>query len=478
MRDGSGAARQGRAESVGRHGSRSWRRTLAGVATGTVPAAAALASWASLAAAQEVTFARDVAPILYENCVACHREGSFAPMPLLTYEQARRYANAIRYRVSQRMMPPWHVDRTVGIQRFSNDASLSDEEIRTIVAWVDRGAPRGNDADLPPPPELPEGGAWQLERVLGRAPDVVIRSTPYSVQARGQDQWWGPETEWRPLERPRWMMAYEFKPAYPNGLKVVHHGHTNLVFAGASRGEGEAGTVAVAHYGVGKAYEVFPAGVGMRIPAGPGTVSWDIHYSSLHVDHPVPDDVVEVGLWFYPEDAPEPELATEGEVLFRVDRFNGHDRPMARGNDILIPPHGYQVLQGVHVLDRPALISSFRPHMHTRGKEMSIEAIYPDGRREVLGKVDDYKHIWQISYDFEEAAKPLLPKGTVLLFTSVFDNTAANPLNPDPDQWVVFGRRGPDEMSHMWVGITYLSEAQYEEIKRRREATPIADASR
>lgn len=433
------------------------------------------------AAAQEVTFARDVAPILYENCVECHREGSFAPMSLLTYDEARRFAPMIRYRVAERMMPPWHVDQTVGVQRFANDASLTDEEIRTIVAWVDQGAPRGDQADLPPPPRLPEGGAWQLEEILGRAPDVIVRSTPYSVEAQGQDQWWNPDTEWQPLDEARWMMAYEFKPAYPNGLKVVHHGHTNVVFTGAGGDRpdvGEGGTVAVAHYGVGKAYEVFPDGVGMRLPAGEGRVAWDIHYSALHVEQSVPGDVVEVGLWLYPKDQDPPEIATEGEVLFRVDRINGHDRPLSRGNDILIPPHGYQVIQGVHVLDEPALISSFRPHMHTRGKEMSMEAIYPDGRREVLGKVDNYKHIWQLSYEFEEDAKPLLPKGTVLLFTSVFDNTADNPLNPDPNQWVVFGRRGPDEMSHMWVGITYLTEEQYEEIRRRRELIPVAQAGR
>ena len=134
---------------------------------------------------------------------------------------------------------------------------------------------------------------------------------------------------------------------------------------------------------------------------------------------------------------------------------------MPRGGDILIPPNSYKVIQGVHVLDRPALIQSFRPHMHTRGKEMSVEALYPDGRREMLGKIDNYRHNWQITYLIEEGAQPLLPRGTTLLFTSVFDNTAANEINPDPNQWVVFGRRGVDEMSHMWVGISYLDEEQY-----------------
>lgn len=419
--------------------------------------------------AQEVTFTKDVAPILYENCVSCHREGSFAPMSLVTYEQASLYAGLIRYRVEQRMMPPWHVDQTVGIQDFANSVALADEEIETIVRWVDAGAPEGNPADLPSL-TLPEPGVWQAETLVGRPPDLVIHSTPFSVNADAQDQWWNPDVEWEALGQERYMVAYEFKPRYPDGLRVVHHGHANVRFQGD---DGRRNGVAIAHYGVGKGYEVFPEGVAMPIPGTEGTVSWNLHYSSLGTDHAVPDDVVDVGLWFLPE-GEEPEHRTEGEMLFRVDGHNQYDRPMTRANDILIPPHGYQVLQGFHVLEENTLISSFRPHQHTRGKEMSMEAIFPDGRRRLLGKVDDYKHIWQLGYEYSEDAKPLLPKGTVLMFSAVFDNTAENPLNPDPNQWVVFGRRGPDEMSHMWVGITYLSDEEYEEIRTQREGTPVA----
>ena len=155
----------------------------------------------------------------------------------------------------------------------------------------------------------------------------------------------------------------------------------------------------------------------------------------------------------------------------RVDRMSG----MPRGGDILIPPGGQQVLQGVHVLDRPTLINSYRPHMHMRGKEMSMEAIYPDGRREVLGKVSNYKHNWQLAYQFAPEAKPLLPAGTVLLFTSVFDNSAANPLNPDPEQWVVFGRRGVDEMSHMWVGITELDQEDFDRMVAERQSRLVSE---
>ena len=312
--------------------------------------------------AQEVTFTRDVAPILYENCVQCHRPGSFAPMSLLTYETARLYAPLMKIKVQTRQMPPWHLDRTVGIKDFENDASLTDEEIETIVRWADGGAVKGDDADMPAPPMLAEGGAWKLEEMFGRPPDVVVQSAPYDVIANGQDQWWGPTEKFEGADEDRWIRGYEFKPAYPNGIRVVHHGHASLRFADQ--------TVGIAHYGVGKRYETFPEGIGMLLPAGEAQVSFNIHY--FPVGEAVENDVVDVGLWLYPEDE-RPEIETRGEVLMRVDRMNG----MPRGGDILIPPYGQQVLQGIHVLKSPTLISSFRPHMHMRGKEMSMEAIYP-----------------------------------------------------------------------------------------------------
>ena len=149
---------------------------------------------------------------------------------------------------------------------------------------------------------------------------------------------------------------------------------------------------------------------------------------------------------------------------------------MPWAGDIVIPPHSFKAQQGIHVLDRPVLMHSFRPHMHMRGKEQSVEAIYPDGTREMLAKVDRYSHFWQISYLFADHVKPLLPRGTMLLMTSLWDNTAANPLNPDPDQWVVFGQRGVDEMSHIWLGMTYLTDEQYEEMAAdRKRASKSSD---
>lgn len=401
------------------------------------------------------TYSKDVAPILQAKCASCHNPEGIGPMPLQNYEQVKPFAALIHDRTSKRIMPPWHVDTGIGIQSFKNDASLSDDQIDIIEDWFLAGAPEGDPTDLPEPIEFPSGAAWQLGDQLG-PPDLIIKSSPYDVIANGQDQWWTPNVPFQGLNSERFLKAAEFKPSYPLGKKVVHHGHAVLVPEGGGR------SVALARYGVGKSWEMFPEGTGMRVPAD-GRIAWNLHYFPVGAEGP--GDVVEVGLWFYPE-GQTPEKETVGEAMFRVDGLKG----MARGQDIVIPPHGYQVLQGTHRLDAPAVIHSYRPHLHMRGRVMTMEAIYPDGKKEVLSQVNNYDHNWQIAYMYEDDVKPLLPTGTILQFTSVFDNTANNPINPDPEQWVVFGRRGVDEMSHAWVGITYIDEEQYAQSVAERRA--------
>ena len=401
------------------------------------------------------TYSKDVAPILQAKCASCHNPEGIGPMPLQNYEQVKPFAALIHDRTSKRIMPPWHVDTGIGIQSFKNDASLSDDQIDIIEDWFLAGAPEGDPTDLPEPIEFPSGAAWQLGDQLG-PPDLIIKSSPYDVIANGQDQWWTPNVPFQGLNSERFLKAAEFKPSYPLGKKVVHHGHAVLVPEGGGR------SVALARYGVGKSWEMFPEGTGMRVPAD-GRIAWNLQYFPVGAEGP--GDVVEVGLWFYPE-GQTPEKETVGEAMFRVDGLKG----MARGQDIVIPPHGYQVLQGTHRLDAPAVIHSYRPHLHMRGRVMTMEAIYPDGKKEVLSQVNNYDHNWQIAYMYEDDVKPLLPTGTILQFTSVFDNTANNPINPDPEQWVVFGRRGVDEMSHAWVGITYIDEEQYAQSVAERRA--------
>ena len=145
----------------------------------------------SKAAEPPATFAKHIAPIFQEKCQDCHRKGSLAPMSLVTYQETRPWAKAIKERVILQQMPPWHIDKTLGVQQFKNDMSLTDEQIKTIVRWVDSGAPLGNPKDLPPPKQWSEGNEWRAAKELG-PPDLVIQSEPYTMAARHQDVWWRP----------------------------------------------------------------------------------------------------------------------------------------------------------------------------------------------------------------------------------------------------------------------------------------------
>ena len=410
------------------------------------------------------TFTRDVAPILQRSCQLCHRPNGIGPMALETYEQTRRYARLIKQRVDGRTMPPWHIDRAVGIRKFKNDISLTDAEIDTIVRWVDGDAPRGDPADLPAPIVHRDPTAWGLADRFG-PPDLVVRSTPYTVIANGQDQWWNHRVAFGGLDEERWIRAAEFKPAYPLGVKVVHHGHATLM---TQDDDDARSAVGLARYGIGKNWDILPEGTGIRVPPGPGTIRWSLHY--FPIGEEAKDDVIEVGVWFYPKGT-EPALAAAGERQFLIDgTSDARGSRGSRAKDLLIPPHGKLVLEDTYVLDSPAMLYSFRPHMHMRGSGMSVEAVYPDGRKELLSHVDRYNHLWQITYLYADDVRPLLPSGTVLLFHAYFDNTVNNPINPDPDQWVGFGSRGVDEMSHAWLGIIDLEEAEYDELAAERAA--------
>ena len=420
---------------------------------------------ASPALAGPPTFSADVAPIFQRACQRCHQETGIGPMSLITYDEVRPWVRQIRDRVERRIMPPWHLDRTVGIQEFKNDFSLTNDEINTVVQWVDAGAPEGDRADLPPSIEWPPASDWELRGMLGE-PDLVVRSTPYTVTANGQDQWWNPTMDHEGISEPRWIKAAEFKPSYPLGVRVVHHGHVRLVQPDDDF------VVRLAGMGVGKRWEILPEGVGKLVQPGPAQIRFSLHY--FPVGETVEDDIVEVGVWFHPPGY-EPERVTEGEVRLLVD---GTFTSGPRARDLIIPPHGYLTLEHAYVMDRPVMLHSFRPHMHMRGAGMSMEAIFPDGSRELLSSVNRYNHNWQIQYIYEDHVQPLLPKGTVLMFHSHYDNTEDNPINPDPDQWVLFGARGVDEMSHAWVGMTYLEEEDFARFAAEREAAAASGDGR
>ena len=171
-------------------------------------------------AAQEVTYARDVAPIIQQNCQECHMEGSIAPIHLTNYDETRRYARRIRAKVADRIMPPWHIDRSVGIQEFKNDRGLTDEQIETIVTWVDNGTPFGDEADLPEPRDFADPLGFQLADQFGE-PDLIVASEPYTLEAVTQDKWFRPTTP-TGLTEPRWVKAIEIRPVVLPNCRDSH----------------------------------------------------------------------------------------------------------------------------------------------------------------------------------------------------------------------------------------------------------------
>lgn len=396
-----------------------------------------------------VSFTRDVAPILQQNCQICHRPGSVGPMSLLTYDEAKSYAPMIKAQVAAREMPPYHLDTQVGIQAIKGDWRLSDQQIRTIVGWVDSGMAMGDVADMPPPVEWPEAQRWQLEDQLGK-PDHVIESRPYDVPAEGGDIWWRPRVE-TGLNTNRLIRAFEIRPSFPAGRQVVHHAIPRLM---TPNEDGEwVRTAMLSEYAMGKVGEIIPEDAARMLPVN-SLIEWDVHYYPM--GYAVEDDQLELGLWLYPEGY-EPEYIQDLDMY----RLQG---------DIALAPGGTAMTQGFHRWDHPVRIDSFQPHGHVHLHAKSMRAIYPDGSEELLSMVTNFNARWHHSYIYEDGVAPLLPTGTVLVITAWYDNTENNPLNPDPQIWYARGARTTDEMSHAWLAVTHLDEAGYEELAAERKA--------
>jgi hypothetical protein len=398
------------------------------------------------------TFTRDIAPIFQAKCEACHRPDSIAPMSLRTYAEARPWARSIRSRVEARQMPPWHIDKTVGIQDFKNDRSLNEDQIATILRWVDQGAPQGDVKDMPAARVWPTEQIWEMAAVFGKEPDLIVRSTPWTQKAGANDTWWKPIVE-SGLTEPRWVRGVEVRPGTVKGRKITHHANTDLLQADPDAPDPQMTPGRFTEWAVGKQPELIRPNTGMLMLPG-AKIAWDIHYSNGGEDI---TDVVELGIYFYPK-GQEPKYR---QHLVRMGRTGT--------GAVDIPPHTVQPTEFHFPLRQAARIESFQPHMHLRGKAMTMEAILPGGQTVVLSHVGDFNFNWHNAYVYADHAAPLVPRGTIIKIRAWHDNTSAHKSNPDPNVWVGYGDRTVDEMAHAWVNVTYMSDADYlQEVEARR----------
>ncbi len=355
------------------------------------------------------TFSKDVAPIFYSKCVSCHRPGEAAPMSLMSYADSRPWVKSIKKSVVSQEMPPWDADPNCG--KWANDLSLSEAQIATIAKWADSGAPEGNPADAPKPPEFTDG--WQLGK-----PDYIIELPEVDVPATGNDYF--PNLNLS-LEVPeaRWVRAVEVRP----GNRDVLH-HIVLFTAGISMGSASGTFDALAVWAVGTGPVVYPEGSGRTVRPKMNLTA-NMHY---HPNGTPQKDKTQVALYFgQGEMKKEISSALAGELNLRIP-----------AND---PNY---VLKSTYYVNQDVEVVSIFPHMHMRGKQMTFVAKFPDGTERKLLDVPKYDFNWQWFYYPQE--KIILPADTEVEITGIYDNSSGNPNNPDPNHSPTFGEQSTDEM--------------------------------
>jgi hypothetical protein len=412
----------------------------------------------------QVTFAKDIAPILQRSCVNCHRVGSIAPMPLTTYEEVRPWAKAIRQKVSTREMPPWGIDKNMGIQKFKNDISLSNDEIDKIARWVDAGAPVGNPADMPALRQFDDNRLWHIGN--GKPDLIVSMLKPYTIPAVGADtklEFLSPTG----LTEDRYIKEIEVKPD-PASFRVVHHASLDIVAPGAGQdatranyGKPNGERSFLVEYSLGKDYDTFPEGVGRLIKAG-SSINFNMHYYSTGEEV---KNTTSVGFVFYPKGyVPKHVVITQH---------------IGTNSDLDIPAGTIGRVDGYTVLSHAAQITMVQPHMHSRGKRQCTEAIIPETTgdtsrgngsltKRVMLSCINFDMNWNIAYTYADDEAPVLPAGTILHVMSWYDNTTSK-FNPDSQNWVGNGPRSADIMSYQWESFFYLTDEEY--VQKTKEHT-------
>jgi len=391
------------------------------------------------AAQAQVTFSRDIAPILYRSCVLCHRPGESAPFPLLAYTDAKSRARQIAVVTRSRFMPPWLPEE--GELKFADELRLSTDEIARIQAWADQGAPEGDPADLPAKPKFAEG--WQLGK-----PDVIARATkPYALTASGSDNYWNFVFR-APIDRTRWLDAIEIRPG---DKRLVHHanvlvdrqqnGRRQEIDPGAGFGGMELTIESEvfdpdSHFlfwKPGSIPYVEPDGMALRLDKDTDLVL------NTHLQPSGKPETIQPTLGLYFTDKP----ATLHPILLQLENDRMLDIPA--GDKRFVVTDEFTLPVDVDVL-------AIYPHAHYLGKDLRAIAKFPDGRSETLIHIPDWNLNWQAVYRYAQPFR--LPKGTAISMNFVYDNSEDNIRNPnDPPRRVVGGNRAVDEMAHLWLQV-------------------------
>ncbi|HMV48412.1 MAG TPA: thiol-disulfide isomerase [Blastocatellia bacterium] len=376
--------------------------------------------------ASQVTFTKDIAPILFKSCAECHRPGEIAPMSLMSYQEVRPWAKSIRERVVEGSMPPWSADPKYG--HWANDPRLSKKEIDTIIEWVNAGAPKGEDKDLPAAPKFATG--WTIGE-----PDVVIQMPEeYTVPADGTVPYlyFSMPTN---FTEDKWISAMEIRPG---NRSVVHHviayAQDANVKDTAPGGEGDLrrGRVHLGGITPNKTGVTFGKDSARLIKKGSNIV-FQMHYTT---NGQVTKDRTKIAFVFSKEPGKK-ELVTGNAI----------------NTNFVIPAGAARhEVKASKTMSEDVLITSFMPHTHVRGAAFTYTAVYPDGRSEILLNVPQYDFNWQHTYLPKEPIA--LPKGTRLDCVAYFDNSPKNKFNPDPTKAVRWGDQTWEEMMIGWYTFT------------------------
>src|SRR5438105_4218337 len=439
-----------------------------------VAAAGALApfrlSAAPPAAPDDVTFSKHIAPILQRSCQNCHRPDGVAPMSLLTYEDVRPWAKAIKQRTSigphAGVMPPWYIEKNIGIQHYKDDPSLSAAEIATIAKWADSGAPKGDAADMPPPKRFLDLDTWNIG-----TPDLVVKTKDIVVKVNAPD-WWG-EIESVPIgiDEDRYVLALQVREvndvpkdgtgrATVGGRYVFHHMIWSTRVEGRGRHVDRAPDIGMDQeestswpvHEVGRNAEFFDPQGARLLRAKSWIVSNSIH---LHSNGRDTKAHLEIGF----------KLAPKG---YKPDYKRSLTRGLGNGVDIDIRPmEANQQLHAYTVLQENTKITTFEPHLHAPGMRMCLEAIWGFNIQTLT--CAGYDHNWVRGYAYEDDYAPMLPKGTILHIIGFMDNSPSNRNIPDPRNWQGSGNRSIANMFiDLGMGVSITDEQFQEEMAKRR----------